>query len=863
MNIFNKVALQGLKKNRIRTIVTIVGVILSAAMITAVATFGVSLLNYMTNGAIQKYGNWHAAFLDVDSSFVQERMLDKEVIDTVTFENIGYAILDDEKNPNKPYLFIAGFNQETFDTLPISLLSGRLPENSKEILISGKIAANGGGSYVLGDTISLTIGNRMNEEKKLGQGNPYISKAETFVPKEEKTYTVVGICQTPVFEEDFSPGYSLITTTEKTDIVYDLSLFVTLKNPHQVHSYVSTSALDHAYILNNNVLRFMGLSNNSSDKIFNALLYSVGGIVIAIIMIGSIFLIYNSFSISLNERTQQIGILSSVGATTKQLRNSVLFEGFCIGIVGIPIGVLVGIGSIGVVISVVAKNFGNILYSNVSLTLNISALAIAAASAVSLVSILISAYIPAKKVANTPVMECIRQTNEIKVESKSVRISKLEQDIYGLEGILALKNFKRNKKRYRSIVLSLVLSIVLFLSTSAFVINLKQASEQAKAITDYDIGFGTQDMDDDKILQIYDKLKNVTSIYKSSYQVFAKYLCSIQASELSDDYWKTKEEHSSDEIVNLAAGIQFLDNSTFLEIVKDLGLPAEEYTKENGKMIAIAKMQNNSSNGEGVSQLPNMFTNSSANVAITPLKNGKSEIEQEKSVNLTFVEILPLDIPPAIGTSENLPYFFQIMIPWSLKESFTPFDSSMDIKVKGMTFQSENPSQSVAQMKKIIESEKITSAYILLNTSEVLEESRNYIFIANVFAYTFIIMISMIAVANVFNTISTNIKLRRQELAMLRSVGMSDRDFNKMMRLECLFYGMQALLFGLPLGMIFSWLIYKGMFIGGAEIRFIFPWASIGISIFSVLFIVYITMLYATSKIRKENIIDVLRDDMT
>ena len=180
---------------------------------------------------------------------------------------------------------------------------------------------------------------------------------------------------------------------------------------------------------------------------FNSLLFTIGGILVAIIMIGSIFLIYNAFAISLNERTRQFGILSSVGATASQLRNSVLFEGFCIGAIGIPIGILVGIGSIRLVIPIIAGNFRTILYSSVPLTLSVSIPAIAATAVVSLVTILISAYIPARKAANTPVMESIRQTNEVKVEPKAVKTSKLTQVFFGLEGALALKNFKRNKKR--------------------------------------------------------------------------------------------------------------------------------------------------------------------------------------------------------------------------------------------------------------------------------------------------------------------------------------------------------------------------------------------------------------------------------
>lgn len=863
MNIFHKVALQGLKRNRTRTIVTIIGVILSAAMITAVTTFGVSLLDYMTRGAAQKYGDWHVGFSAVDSSFVQAQKQNKEVASTVTFDNIGYATLEGGKNPEKPYIFISGFNQETFHALPLTLLSGRLPENNGEVVISGKMAANSDSSYAIGDIIFLSVGSRFNGGDILGQNDPYTSD-ETFVPQSGKIFKIVGFCHTPVFENDNSPGYTIITKTGTTDIAADCSLFVTLKNPRHVQSYVSTVADSHAYNLNNDVLRFMGLSDDPSDTIFNALLYSVGGIVVAIIMIGSIFLIYNAFSISLNERTQQIGILSSVGATAKQLRNSVLFEGFCIGAVGIPIGVLVGISSIGLVISVVAKNFGSILYTNVPLTLKISVPAIVGAVAVSLITILISAYIPAKKAANTPVMECIRQTNEVKVQSKALKTSELSQRIYGLEGILALKNFKRNKKRYRSIVLSLVLSIVLFISTSAFVMYLKQASEQAKVVTDYDIGFGTQDMDDSEMLKLYDNLKTTDGVTKSSYQSLMEYNCPVQAGNLSKAYWKTVGGRLQDETVSLPMKIQFLDDNTYQDILKDQGLPVEEYTGENGKMIAVAKLQNNSSEIEGIGQLQDMFTNSSTDLTVTPKTSSSSERVPLQNIGVTFVDIVPPDTPPMTGSFKIQPYFFQVIAPWSQKDRLVPSGIPVDVKVKGLTFQSDNPSQTAADMKTAIQSSGITSAYILLNNSQVLEESRNYIFIANVFAYTFIIMISLIAVANVFNTISTNVKLRRQEFAMLRSVGMSDRDFNKMMRIECAFYGMRSLLLGLPLAALSSWLIYNGLFPGGMDgVSFVLPWASIGISVLSVLLIIFITMMYAVSKIKKENIIDALRDDMT
>jgi putative ABC transport system permease protein len=848
MNIFNKVTLQGMKKSRTRTIVTIIGVVLSAAMITAVATFAVSLQNYMVNGAVVKYGGWHVEFLNVDSSFVEKRSLDNGVANATAIENIGYAALEGGQNPNKPYLFITGFSEEAFDTVPITLVSGRMPGNSGEILIPAHVATNGGVKYSVGNTLSLAVGSRMDGDETLGQHTPYATGEETLVPQTEKTYTVVGIYERPAFEEYSAPGYTLITTADITNNVDSYSIFVTLTNPRQVRTYASSTTEIYSYVFNDNVLRFIGLSD---DTMFNALLYSIGGILVALIMIGSVFLIYNSFNISLNERIQQFGILSSVGATAKQLRNSVLFEGLCIGAVGIPIGVLVGIGSIKLVISIVAKNFGSIAYSTVPLTLTVSVLAIVIAAVVSMVTILISAYIPARKAADTPVMECIRQTNEVKLESKAVKTSKFAEDIYGLEGTLALKNFKRNKKRYRSIVLSLTLSVVLFVSASTFGTYLKQEAERSVVDSDYDICFSTQEMDEDGVFQLYDQLKTANGVYSSSYQAIMTYSCAVKGSNFSDRYREFAGYDSPNETADLSMDIQFIEDSEFLSFIKGLGLSTEEYTRENAKMIAVAKF-----NDQG--ELSNMFADNSMAFTIFPETDDEAA-NQGQNIDMTFVDTIPLDTLPRESSAPES-CVFMMVAPYSLKEKFEAPGEQEEL---GLTFLSENPAQSVNEMTTILEGAGITSQYTLYNIYETLEQNRNTLFIVNLFTVVFIIMISLIAIANVFNTISTNIRLRRRELAMLRSVGMSDRDFNKMMRFECAFYGLRTLLFGLPVAGILSWLIYKGMDIGGADLDFMFPWSSIGISVCGVFLVIFITMLYAVRKIKKENIIDALHDDIT
>lgn len=847
MNVFHKVALQGLKKNRTRTLVTIVGVILSAAMITAVATFGTSLLNFMINGSIAKSGDWQVEFLDVNPAFVQARIQDKEVSNTVSFENIGYATLDGVKSPEKPYLFIAGFGKDAFDGLPISLISGRLPENNGEILIPSHVAIKGGVRFAVGDKLTLAVGARQAGEESLGQHDPYRPGEETLVSATEKTYTVVGTYERPGFEEHSAPGYTVITKTDLANPADSFSIFVALKNPREAQAYASSTAGLYDSVLNEDVLRFMGVSDN---KLFNTLLYSVGGILVAIIMIGSIFLIYNSFNISLNERTHQFGILMSVGATEKQLRNSVLFEGLCIGAIGIPLGVVTGIGSIGLILPVVARNFNIITSSSIPLTLSVSFPVLVVAAAVSLAAILISAYIPAKKAAGTPVMACIRQTDVIKTDTKAIKTPKLAQCLYGLEGMLALKNFKRNKKRCRSVVLSLTLSVVLFVTGSAFGTTLKQLAKAYTVEMDGDILYYSKDRKENELFQLYDQLKTADGVYKSTYQANQVYLSvtSDLPSDFLDAYQKSMGIESTGKTLVLPLYVQFIEDSIYYDFIETIDLPTAEYTGKDAKVLIV---------GVNTIEHTTYFTNSSMNFTLTSASG-----EQTKTIRTTFVDSYPLDPLPEDSSEPMSAYRFMVVAPWQMKQQFDALGGSATF---GLTFWSENPAQSMVQIQSMIDEAGVPADYTLLNLSTGVDLFRSAIFVVDVFTYVFVIMISLIAVANVFNTISTNIKLRRRELAMLRSVGMSEHDFNKMMNFECVFYGVRTLLFGIPIAGLLSWLIYRGLMSVEKldHFHFIFPWGSMAISVLGVLCIVFITMLYSTDKIKKENIIDALRDDMT
>ncbi|MBR0425640.1 MAG: ABC transporter permease, partial [Clostridia bacterium] len=164
-----------------------------------------------------------------------------------------------------------------------------------------------------------------------------------------------------------------------------------------------------------------------------------------------------------------------------------------------------------------------------------------------------------------------------------------------------------------------------------------------------------------------------------------------------------------------------------------------------------------------------------------------------------------------------------------------------------------------ALLKLFSESEFRYNAYAG-DLAEGREQSRMIVGVVNVFAYGFIILISLIAATNVFNTISTNIMLRRREFAMLKSIGMTEKGMRRMLSYECIIYGLRALLFGLPVSLGVTFLIHR---IVAQELQrgFYVPWHSIAIAVGSVFAVVFATMLYARHRLSRDNPIDALKNE--
>lgn len=867
MNIMNMVTLQSMKKNKTRTIVTIVGIILSVSMVTAVTTIVTSLQNYLYESAVYENGNWHAMFQNVPLEKGEEIAQDERVADTVYTRYLGYAKMEASKNDFKPYLYVIGGNDETFDSLPVHLTEGRLPQNDAEIILPNHLESNGGISYDLNDVLVLPLGDRMSDGYKLFQNNPItgeyddegniiISDDETLETNTLKQYTVVGFYERPSFENFTAPGYTAITFSDLSDKSAVCDAYYTMKNPHDVIDFSDYYFYEEGFggTINNEVLMYQGVSQYDT---YTSSLNGMIIILIVIIMLGSIALIYNAFSISVSERTVQFGLLSSIGATKKQIRKSVRFEALVLGLIGIPLGILAGIGGIGVTFFLLGDKLKTFTTSvvggkNVQFHMSVSWIGIGAAVVIACITLAVSVIKPAFRASRITAIEAIRSSKDIsdrKADRKNHKTSKLTYKIFGLPGVLAKKYYTRSAKKYRTTIISLFMSIVLFVSASSFIMYITKSVNNVYYRADCDITAGIDDEGMESRNEILQKIRNLSSVDKVSSTVMLSFIVENGEELLTDDGKAAlMEKYGFDSFEDLSVDMFFVgfDDETYENYVTSLGLNPEDLG-ENDIILYGLGQTIDYKNGTVKSY---DFLKKTADTikfydSIYNNDTEKYEKGEEYSFNVvTTADSMPFGYNGRDGVSSNVVYGV-------VRDSSYVFES-----VRGAALYIDSNDYAKTE-KELGEISGVSSVY---NIAAEIENSRTLMMVINVFAYGFIVLISLISVTNVFNTIVTNLKLRQRDFAMLRSVGMTKGGFRRMMVFECLIYGTKALILGIPVSFLITFWIYKSVNItwdGG----FLIPWSAYGIVIVSVFIVVLISMIYAMSKINRNNLVEILRKD--
>ncbi len=849
MKILNELTIKNLKLNKKRTIVTIIGIILSTSLMVGIGLLFSTFQDYMIEEVTSYSGSYHALYSGLSADSLKNINGESEFT-TFYEKGIGFSKIDTD-NEYKPYLYIMEVNKNYFNEL--KLIEGRFPENDNELVISSHISSNGSKDYAVGESITLDYGYRVFEGEKNYNNDGYI-EGENLVITDSREYTIVGIVSRSNYEDYSASGYSVFTLNENLD--GNINLYTVFNQKNKIINQAKELAKElnydeNAIIYNASLLALYGESgySNVSSSMVKMLV-----IMLSLVSIGCIIVIYNSFAISVMERKKEFGLLSSIGSTRKQLSYMVFFEALIVGLIGIILGIVGAYIGIGVVVAIINNLIGDLLEYKLHLVTNMMFIIIPVIF-MALV-ILISAIVPSRRASKVSPIEAIRQNDDIKINRKKIKTSKFINKLFGIEGEIALKNIKRNKKKYRITIVSLFISIVLFISFSAYMNYTLNTVNNVVGEYPYDITIVYYD-ESDTIKQKIDQIVNSPEVddyvkykvvevpikrinnYTEEYKNYAK-------NRFMDDYDELFAKNKFDYI-----SVIVLDDNSYDTYKEKIGLNEDKIILLNNyKGVTY-------SNDARVNYDIPVVKKGNLNLTICNFAEvNDDEIKENsdnycnKNINNIFITDKSYYLAPELASYDS----YKLVVN---EKIFKAIIDNNEMVTHIVNIVSDNYVNIDKMGEELSKQENVYYS----NIEEDSKMERNLVLSIEILMYGFIALITLIGVTSVFNTISTSMALRKKEFAILRSIGLTKKGFNKILFFESLFFGLKSLLYALPMSFIIIVLIHMSLSGVVSSGGIMVPWNNVILAIIMVFMIVLLTMLYSSNKIKKHNILEQIREE--
>ncbi len=869
MNLLNKLTIKNLKLNKKRTVVTIIGIILSVALTTAVSSIYTSGIKSLINFEIYEKGNFHTAYYDVSPKDLPTFKNNRAIETYYITKNIGYAKIA-SKNEYKPYAYVKAFTKSALENLSIKLVNGRLPQNENEILIPTHLKTNGRLTLNIGDTITLNMGKRISQDNyELSQTNPY-QYDEIFESTSFKTYTIVGIIERPAsnIEEYSAPGFTFVTFMPDTNITDNIDLYVKytkdgVKNAYQVTAgilgvdqelftkyYNATATYDEVVKYNNEELPkekykininsyLITLQTNPIKESGIEGLGQIVCVVLAIIVFTSIFCIKNSFDISITEKIKQYGMLRSVGATKKQIKKNVFYEATILGLIGIPLGILSGFLASYILIIVSNYFLNGVISHGLKLVFTFSIYAVLIAIILGIITLYFSAFQSARRASKISPIESIRNSANIKIKHQKIKSSKLIKKLFGIGGEISFKNLKRNKKKYRTTVLSLVISVFVFIALSSFMDLAFDSVKNELNISEYNLNLITNNIEANNYLNY---LATTTLNNIEEYSVIRSKDIVLKNPKYNPAYLNWINSDTVDLEENYSS-FYTLGKEPYQKYLKSLGLKYEDM--QDKVIIADYGKSTRQINDKYESQYFHLYSYQKGDIINIKI-NDTDSIETNNEYLSLEVGFVTKEQPFGLKNTNST----KIIISDELFDKLTK-TNHLEIYYK---------SNNATVLQDDIDATLKGETYTLNNLEENVTMMNKLFTLIGIFLYGFIIVITLIGITNIFNTITTNMELRKPEFAMLKSIGMTTYEFNRMIRLETVFMGAKTLLFGLPIGLGLSYLMYY-LLGKNSGLSYHLPTLAIVIAILAVFVLISLIMKYSLNKINKQNTIETIRNE--
>lgn len=930
MNWMKKLTLKNLKLNRKRTIVTIVGIILAtallSALVTLVSSFQYSVIEYQK----QKGGDFHVKFSNVKMSELSEFKNNRNIESTFETMGMGFAKLDGCKNEDKPYAYVMATDEAGFERGCFKLIEGRMAKNEDEIVIPRHLKTNGRIDIKVGDEITLDVGKRYdsNTESVISENCAYEHEAETLTDNVTKHFKVVGIMERPGYGmEDYSAaGYTFVTYSDELAAI-DNGSKSEADTTLTVYSRYTQKALRNKDAVTADIIgvdeKLFAKANNSSvemtaeesDRFFKEMenakydiyingflisyecvfpidgtfkaLFTVAAVVALIIILTSVYCIKNSFNISITEKIRQYGMLASVGATRRQIKSSVKTEAAMLGVVGIPVGTMSGILASLILVKVVnALSAG---WLNFALSFHTSLPALILAVILSIATIYFSATGSARRAAKVTPLEAIRNTKEIKIKSAKLKTPAIIGRIWGIGGVISYKNIKRNKKKYRTTVTSIVICSVTFIVISYFMSMAFSVVGMSYASVDYNIGINMsckKDLDIEKLSELLSGIEGA-----EDYLVGAGYYFDVDKPEYTKEYGEyCGQLYDDSEDVSQEFLITVLNDKSYDKYASDAGIKNADtgailvnkgtfdvYNEKSSKYVKEEMELYKYKAGDTIRCGYNVYEdavdddNAVEGDTESSTEDNSGYVDEEtinkgvrKTVDVTIAGVTD-KVPTCYNGYGNTSLLFMNQKGfenlWADGKSGNEFKPGNAIYSAYVVAENADEYQDTLEKETAENPEYSQISFYVSNMDKQMRDEKSLFTLLGVFAYGLIVVIALIGITNIINTLSTGMELRSREFATLRSIGMTDKQFAGMVRLESVFISVKALVIGVPLGILISYLLCVMMNRMDDAIIYEPPYKAIILCIVVVIMLIYAIMKLSMTKLRHNNIIETIKNE--
>lgn len=885
MSITKKLALRHLKQNKTRSVLTVLGITISVVMLTVIFTCATSFAHYYGERAINTNGNWHF-FVKTDYESAKKYLLSDSSLKDIGFEKDlsteeqSYKIYSDKANYLRTGTIYQGDAQYIKDTVTCKY-DGALPKSDNEIMVEQSLIKNNGIELKIGDEIKIAVGSRLKGDFVILPIKGDYQFGERFEKEKDETFKVVGILHNnePTERGAIIRGMSDLKSKNlvaygkikkvtpfsyiKINGIYDKFGFTKKKRAFNVGE--NTGFL-------NSRLAF-SIDKNDLPQVLK--LTAIGIVVFAVIFVSSFAMIYNSFALSVGEQIKYLGMLSSVGATRKQKKKTLYFEGAILGGIGIILGIALGLLTTFISQSAMNAKIVSIMEGyndNIKYSTHISLWVLCLIVILAALTVFVSIISPVQKAARITAIDAIRKTDEIKRKGK-IRTPFIITKLFGFEGDIAFKNLRRNGRKSRTIIACICICAVLFLSCNYFCETFKEASN-----LDYEIPYQImyQYSAESKAqlekarnyLKTNKRVKRFYSIWEAWYSILRGDINPYDNSRLYDMSFQNEsifvDKYKFIATQDITYTAHLLDDEDFNALCKKNGIDYKKYYSpdKDGSIKTIVI------NGIDRNDEP-IFNNNLLGKTIDcyDIDSEKTERENKLDENgnqvyfyyktgctsiYKFCDFIKYDKDNPICNLDSSGVAFYA--PKCVYDKYSDDDSFyFDYGIE-----TDEPYKVEKELKDYL-SETEAEGDVYNNYNWMMKE-KSIISAVQFLSYAFILLITLITVFNIINTMTAQIAGRKKELAMLKSVGMTPKEFKKTLIFESMFYGLFGLLFGVPLSLVINrvvgYIISKDNPIPFSVNIWLYLIACVAVFV-----IIGLTMIYSLKLIKNNSIIDSLKDD--